>query len=184
MYSSKGAGIFYLGKGAAIESVMTGGGQEFGFRSGTENIPAIVGLARGMELAVQKREKETKRIGLLKAYFLKELRRLDRTLRLNGSEKGLPHILNVSFSKISGADLLLYLDLHGVAVSAGSACAARSPEPSHVLLALGLKDSHLLNSLRFSFGRGTTKAHLMKTLRLIKDGLSKKQFPTSHTKRH
>lgn len=179
MYSPKGVGILYarqLTQSQLLSPVMTGGGQEFGFRSGTENVPLIVGLARGMLLGDMHREKETKRLYALKKSFFENLKKIDRKILLNGPviERGLPHILNVSFSTIVASDFLVYFDLHGVAVSTGSACQARSPKPSHVLQALGSEIERINRSVRFSFGRETTSAELGSVIRLIKRRLGKK----------
>lgn len=179
MYSPKGVGVLYarqLTEHQLLSPVMTGGGQEFGFRSGTENVPLIVGLARGMILADEHRTKEAKRLYAFKDLFFKELRKADRKILLNGSatERGLPHILSVSFSKIVASDLLVYLDLHGIAVSTGSACQARSPKPSHVLKALSFEAGRINRSVRFGFGRETTKGELNATVRLIKGRLERK----------
>lgn len=179
MYSPKGVGVLYarqLTQAQLLSPVMTGGGQEFGFRSGTENVPFIVGLARGMVLGDMHREKETKRLYTLKDFFFKELKKIDRKILLNGPAigRGLPHILSISFSKMVTSDLLVYLDLHGVAVSTGSACQARSPKPSHVLKALDFEAGRINRSMRLSFGRGTTSAELSSTVRVIKERLGKR----------
>ncbi|MEK7187517.1 MAG: aminotransferase class V-fold PLP-dependent enzyme [Patescibacteria group bacterium] len=192
MYSSKGVGALYVrdsqlvtknakqgsrggsGSGSALypshytlSPMLTGGGQEFGFRSGTENVPLIVGLAKAMELAEKNREKESERIKSLKQYFWKELQKIDQKAIVNGSESGLPHILNLALSRPLAADLLVYLDLRGVAVSTGSACAARSPQPSHVLQVMGLSKEKISKSVRFSFGRATDKKQIDTVIRLI-----------------
>lgn len=172
LYGPKGVGVLYvknLDSERSVFPIITGGGQEFGVRSGTENVPLLVGMARAMKFAFQERDQEVKRLRGLKEYFWNGLRELDSRVRLNGPSimEGLPHILNVSFSRVLAADLLVALDLQGVAVSAGSACRARSPQPSHVLKSIGLSDDRIQKSLRFSFGRGTTRGDLGRTISLL-----------------
>ncbi|MEK7093873.1 MAG: cysteine desulfurase family protein [Patescibacteria group bacterium] len=173
VYGPKGVGALYvrgLTERSVIEPLLAGGGQEFGFRSGTENVSLIVGFVRAVELRGQKRKKEEEKITALKKYCFQKMSLVDKKILLNGVslKEGLPHILNVAFSSILASDLLVYLDLHGVAISAGSACTARSPEPSHVLKALGLPTDRISRSVRFSFGSDTTRAQIDTAIRLIK----------------
>lgn len=168
-----------------IHPLITGGGQEFGFRSGTENVPAIVGFAKAVELVSNSRELENKRIMGLKNYFWRELKKITPKAEINGSgnqtgsrfvlinEKSLPNIINVYFPGCKAEELMARLDLAGVAVSSGSACASRSAEPSHVLLAMGLGKERARGSIRFSFGRPTAKNEIKKALKIIRGILKK-----------
>lgn len=172
IYGPKGIGALYVcspnSKSQILNSIISGGGQEFGLRSGTENIPLIVGFAKAIELAVKNREKETKRISILRDYFWKQIRKIYPRVQLNEPLKNrLPNILNIYFPKKSAEDLLIKFDLAGVAVSAGSACSARSLEPSHVLRACGLPVERIKSSLRISLGKFTTKAELNETIKRI-----------------
>src|SRR3989344_763097 len=136
IYGPKGIGVLYVRSlrptPHILHPIITGGGQEFGLRSGTENVPAIVGFAKAVELAVKNREKETKRIAELTNYFWKELKKIYPKAKLNGimNNSFLPNILNIYFPNQNAQDLLTKLDLNGITVSSGSACSTRSTQPS------------------------------------------------------
>lgn len=144
-----------------IAPILFGGGQEHGLRSGTENTPAIAGFGKAVELAVRRREKEARRLEALRDYFIGKLTALRSDIRLNGSaRRRLPNNANVSFPGMAAEALVTALDRQGIAVSAGSACAAHAAKPSHVLEALGIPQSYRKSAVRFSFGKDTTKADL------------------------
>ncbi|HEX4915609.1 MAG TPA: IscS subfamily cysteine desulfurase [Vicinamibacterales bacterium] len=154
IYGPKGIGALYVRrKRVAIEAQIDGGGHERGLRSGTLNVPAIVGFGRAAEIARAEMESEAKRVGALRDRLLAGLRsRIDR-ITVNGAmDQRLPGNLNVSFAGVDGEALLVSLD--DIAVSSGAACT--QAEPSHVLLALGMKTDQALASLRFGIGRATT----------------------------
>lgn len=168
----KGVGALYVRsfnpKFHILSPVITGGGQEFDLRSGTENVPLIAGLAKAAELVVEKREKEIKRLTELKKFFLKKIKKFFPKARINGGEPALPNILNIWFPGQAANDLLIKLDLAGIAVSIGSACSARAPKDSYVLKALGLPLKRIRESLRFSFGRFTIKEEVQKAIKIMK----------------
>ena len=175
IYGPKGAGCLYVrgldsaGKRSSIAEITTGGGQEFEMRSGTENIPAIVGFTKAAELVTNLRELESRRVGKLCDYLWVRLKKSVKGAKLNGDDKKrLPSNLNVYFPGISAEDMLIKLDLNGVAVSAGSACAARSLEPSRVLLAMGFNEKRAKGSIRFTLGRMTTKKDIDNFLAITK----------------
>jgi cysteine desulfurase len=154
LYGPKGTGALYIGKGTRIEPLIHGGGQERGIRSGTENTPSIVGFGRAAEIAQQEMASEGKREIKLRDKLMKGL--LDNILYsfMNGhSSKRLPDNAAVRFSFIEGESILLSLDMMGVAASSGSACTAKTLEPSHVLLATGLKHEEAHGSVLFTLGR-------------------------------
>lgn len=162
IYGSKGVGVLYVRNLPPttyhLLPTMTGGGQEFGLRSGTENVPLIVGMAEAMEIAAT-RKKETKRIAAIRDYFLRGLRKTGIRFELNSpQEEVLPNILNLFFPDYPADELVSRLDMLGIAVGTGSACASRAPEVSHVLTAAGFPRAHAKHSIRVSFGRPTTKA--------------------------
>jgi cysteine desulfurase len=173
IYGPKGIGALYI-KNKIKDKIwpqITGGGQEFKMRSGTENIPSIVGFAKAIELAFNWRQKEFKRIYDLRNYFWKNLKLIFKKIKLNQEpnfKNTLPNILNIYFPGKNSDELITKLDLLGIAVSSGSACRARSPEPSYVLLACGYNKDRAQQSLRFSFGRFTKKQDIDKALVLIK----------------
>lgn len=175
IYGPKGIGVLYAKNVTTtpsfIKSEITGGGQEFGLRSGTENVPLIVGFAKAAELACAIQEKETKRILALREFILKNIKKIFLTAEVNGSvsiaaDNGvlatLPNILNIYFPCRAAEDMVVKLDLAGVAVSAGSACRARALGSSYVIEALGYSKERARSSLRFSLGRQTTKAEAVK----------------------
>ena len=170
IYGPKGMGLLYAKNSKFLNPIITGGGQEFGFRSGTENVPAIIGFAKAAELVNKNREKETKRITKLSAYFWKKLKKMCPKTEINGASiKRLPNILNIYFPSHRADDMLIKLDLNGIAVSSGSACSARAMKPSYVLKAIGLTDQKIKSSLRFSFGKPTTKKEINETIKKLRE---------------
>ena len=160
----------------AISPIITGGGQEQGFRSGTENVPGIIGFAAAVKRTDALREKETRRLRALQTYFLEKLHAFDPAITLNGDrEKRIPNNLSLdippsSDGKGSAQDLVIALDLAGFAVSPGSACAARTCAPSHVLRAIGRSPIRAMSGIRITMGRQTNKPAvdtLLRTLRKI-----------------
>ncbi len=171
LYGPKGTGLLYVKRGLKLQPIIHGGGQERGLKSGTENIPGIVGLATAVVLAQSKATAESKRLTTLRNYFWSEIQKIYPQTHLNGDlSRRLPNNINISFPGHEGETLLYKLDKQGIAVSTGSACSETSQEPSHVLKALGLSAKLASSSLRFSFGRQTTRKELdyvLKKLKLI-----------------
>ena len=168
IYGPKGIGALYIRKFRQenLKPIITGGGQEFGLRSGTENVPAIVGFGKAAELAVKERVKNFKNVMALKNQFWRGLKRVYPQAEMNGDSKA-PHILNIYFPTEFAGDLLIKLDIAGVAVSTGSACSARSFTPSYVLQALGFSQERVRGSLRFSFGKTLRIEDIKKALKQI-----------------
>lgn len=151
--ASKGIGILYIKQGVKIKPIINGGSQERDFRSGTENVPGIVGLAKAVELA---EKKDYNKIKDSRDKLVKEILKIKGT-RLNGSSsKRIFNNINISFQGIEGESLLMKLDKLGIAASTGSACSSHSLKPSHVLLAIGLKDFDAHGSLRLTLGNPLT----------------------------
>ncbi len=168
IYGPKSIGVLYIKKGVKVEPLIFGGGQEHKMRSGTENVPAIIGLAKALQLAQADREKENARLIVLRDYFIKEALKNISGARLNGSAKTrLPNNINISVPRVEGEAMVLYLDSYGIYVSTGSACSSASLKPSHVLLALGLSHDMAHNSLRFTLGRKTARADLNYVLEVL-----------------
>lgn len=158
IYGPKGIGFLYRRMGTKIKPMIYGGNQEMRTRAGTENVPLIVGLAKALELVQSAREEETKRLTVLRDYFIKELKSRVSKVVLNGnSTKRLPNNVNVSILDIEGEALILYCDAKGISFSTGSACTSDSLDPSHVILALGKPYEFAHSSMRFSMGKDTTK---------------------------
>jgi cysteine desulfurase len=158
IYGPQGVGALYVrGGGAGLEPMIVGGGQERGLRAGTENVAGIVGFATAVELAVQEQTARRAHLEQCEAAFLDELQRGRIEWQLNGAmAPRAPGILNVSFPALQNRDLLIALDLEGIAVSAGSACSSGFLETSHVLAGMGLCDARSRTALRFSFGMSNT----------------------------
>jgi len=168
LYGPKGAGVLYIRKGTKLVSLMHGGAHEKRRRAGTENVPAIVGLGKAVELAGQEVGKEAERLAYLRDKLIEGLgEKIDHT-RLNGHPtRRLPNNVNVSIDFVEGESMLLNLDLEGIFASTGSACSSASLEPSHVLLALGLPAEQAHGSLRFTLGRENTEADIERVLEVL-----------------
>lgn len=157
MYGPKGVGALYIKKGTKLVPLIYGGGQEYGLRSGTENLPSIVGMGKAAELAKTEMQAESTRLSKLRDKFIKGLLESIPYSFLNGHPtKRLPNNVAVRFSFIEGESMLLNLDMAGVAASSGSACTAKTLEPSHVLRAIGLKHEEAHGSLLFTLGKQNT----------------------------
>jgi len=155
--------------------LLSGGNQEFGLRSGTENVPAIVGFAEAAKIVSKVRVREARRVAELKNYFLRGTKKAIPNVFINGmadKKQTLPHVINLSFPGRPAEELLTRLDLAGFAVSTGSACRSRSAEPSHVILALGYKEERARESLRVSFGRDTKKSDILKLVKELRNSPS------------
>ena len=168
IYGPKGIALLYVKTGTKINPLLHGGGHEFGLRSSTVNLPAIVGFTKAAEIAIKNFDQENDRLSKLRDYLIKNILKTIPDSHLNGHPtKRLSNNLNISFDRVEGESLLLELDYYGIEASTGSACSSASLEPSHVLLATGLKPEQAHGSLRFSLGRYTTKAdadYLLKVL--------------------
>jgi len=156
MYGPKGVGALYVREGLRIEPLLHGGGQERGLRSGTENMPGIVGFGKAAEIAKQEMQTNMIKLTKLRDRFIEGLLKPLPYTFLNGHPTNrLPDNVSVRYSFIEGESMLLSLDMNGVLVSSGSACASKTLEPSHVLLATGLKHEEAHGSIMFTLGRET-----------------------------
>jgi cysteine desulfurase len=170
MYGPKGVGALYIKPGTTIEPVNQGGGQERGLRSGTENIPGIVGFAKAAEIAKNEMATESQRLTLLRNNLIKGLIEPIPYSYLNGHPtQRLPNNVSVRYSFIEGESILLSLDIMGVYASSGSACAAKTLQPSHVLLALGLQPEDAHGSLMATLGKENTQEDIDKVKSLMPD---------------
>jgi cysteine desulfurase len=164
----KGVGALYVRSGVVIEPIVHGGGQESGRRSGTENVIGAVGMARALELAVGGQAELAPRVARLRDRLEAGIRAAIADVRFNGAGgPRLPGNSNVSFAGALSEELLLQLDLQGVAVSAGSACASGAIEASHVIEALGIDARWRSGPVRFSLGRTTTEEEVDRVLALL-----------------
>ena len=160
-YGPKGVGALYVRKGTRIATMQTGGGQEKGRRTGTENVAGIVGLGTAMRLAAERRDAESARQARLRDRLIAGVRARVPDAILNGHPtERLPNNASFCFPGTQGEALVIALDLEGFSASSGSACTSGNTEPSHVLLALGLEPSVAQGSLRLTVGRETTEADI------------------------
>lgn len=167
LYGPKGVGMLFVRKGVKIEPLLHGGGHEFGLRSSTENIPGIVGFAKAVEIAGKEMRKEAKRLTKMRDRLIKGVLKIENS-HLNGHPtKRLPNNTNFWFAFIEGESLIMKLDDKGVAASTGSACSSKSLEPSHVLLAIGLKPHEAHGSLRLTLGKYTKKEDIDYVLEVV-----------------
>ena len=178
IYGSKGVGALYKRRGIPFRTPVPGGGQEFGLRSGTENVPAIVGLAKALELVDVIKEKESRRVIMLRDYFFEQLKDSNNfdsaKVSINGDlENRLPNNINISVRGIPSELLVLEFDARGISVSAKSACQSDDPDESYVLKALNPNLSSEDGSIRFSLGRHTTKNDIDVVIKSLKIILSK-----------
>lgn len=166
IYGPKGVGLLYIRQGTRIKPIIYGGGQEKTLRSGTENIPGIVGFAKALALVEAEKERENARLSKLRDYFIAEIFARIGKVRLNGHPtKRLPNNINVSILDIEGEAFILFMDRYGVACATGSACDSATLDPSHVILSLGVPYEFAHSSIRFTLGRRTSKADIDYTLK-------------------
>lgn len=170
MYGPKGVGALYIKKGTRLEPLIHGGGQQRGLRSGTENLPGIVGFGKAAEIAKEEISSESERLENLRDKLIKGLLDPVQHSFLNGHPtKRLPNNAAVRYSFIEGESVLLDLDMKGVAASSGSACTAKTLEPSHVLRAIGLKHEEAHGSLLFTLGRQNTEEEVDYVISIMPD---------------
>lgn len=168
-HGPKGIGVLYIRSGVKIDRLISGGHQERRMRAGTTDTPLIVGMAKALEIAVRDRESNNARISALRNDFIdKVLKEIPYVYLNGGMEHRLPNNANLSFEYIEGESILINLDLAGIAVSSGSACSSGSLEPSHVILALGVKEELAHSSIRFSLGKDTTQEEMDYTFDVLK----------------
>jgi cysteine desulfurase len=170
MYGPKGVGALYIKTGTKVQPIIQGGGQERGLRSGTENIPGIVGMGEAAELARKEMKSEGKRLTRLRDKLIKGvLDKIDYSFLNGHPTERLPGNANLRFSYIEGESLILGLDMHGVQVSSGSACTSKTLEPSHVLLAIGLAHEEAHGSLVFTMGKQNAEEDVDYVLEVLPD---------------
>ena len=173
MYGPKGVGALFVNRKnprVKVTSQMDGGGHERGMRSGTLNVPGIVGFGKAAEISMKEMQQDAERLSKLRDKLENALMQIEETY-LNGSkEHRMPHVSNISFKHVEGEGLMMTFN-QNVGVSSGSACTSASLEPSYVLVALGLGDDLAHSSIRFSLGRFTTEEEIDYTIKALKKGV-------------
>ncbi len=175
MYGPKGVGALYVRRKnprVKVTAQMDGGGHERGMRSGTLNVPGIVGFGKACEICVNEMEEETKRVSKLRDKLQTELMKVEESYLNGDKEHKLPHVTNISFKYVEGEGLLMGFNKE-IALSSGSACTSASLEPSYVLKALGLGDDLAHSSLRFGLGRFTTEDQIDYTVEQVTKTVNK-----------
>ena len=168
IYGPKGVACLYIREGVKIEPLLHGGGQEMGFRSSTVNVSGVVGFAKACQIAKKEMKKESRCLTRLRNKLIKGVLREIPGSHLNGHpEKRLPNNANFWFEFVEGESMVIQLDLLGIAASTGSACSSAKLEPSHVLLAIGLRHEQAHGSLRLSLGRWTTEKEINFVLKVL-----------------
>lgn len=174
MYGPKGVGALYVSRKnprVKVTAQMDGGGHERGMRSGTLNVPGIVGFGKAAEIAMQEMEQDAARLSQLRDKLEKGFQEMEE-IYINGNvEHRMPHVTNISFKHVEGEGLMMTFNQE-IALSSGSACTSASLEPSYVLVALGLGDDLAHSSLRFSLGRFTTEEDVNYAIESIKRGVN------------
>jgi len=169
IYGPKGIALLYLKLGTPILRLISGSGHEFDLRGGTEAVPLIVGFKTAFELAEQEKDENLKHFFTLRNYFLQKLKESGVKFEVNTNlDHSSPKILNLYFPTKLAQDLFLFLDLHGICVSPGTACKSRSPEPSYMVKEVFKDSERAKRSLRFSFGKQTTFEEIDKVIDLLK----------------
>lgn len=170
IHGPKGVGFLYINERTKVRPIVYGGGQQKGMRSGTENVPGVVGMAKAVEMIYSNLDEDIRRLYELKQTFIEGISKIDN-IKINGLTgwESAPHIVSVSIRGIRSEVMLHALEEKGIYVSAGSACAARKPTPSNTLRAIGIDKDLLDSTIRFSFSVFTTMEEINYTLEALYD---------------
>lgn len=171
-YGPKGAGVLYIKNGVKMEKLVGGGEQERGLRGGTLNVAGIVGMAAAYKTACAQMQENNEKITRLSSLFQEQISSL-QGVEINGDGEKLPSVLNLRFIGVENAALLYAMDLKGVAMAAGSACASASVKPSHVLTAMHLSEKQAKESVRISFGKDNTEEEVERAASLLIETVEK-----------
>lgn len=170
IHGPKGIGFLYVDEKVKIKPILFGGGQQSGLRSGTENVPAIAGLAKAVEIVYSDLDREVEKLYRLKEAFVEGVRKIpDIVVNGHPGRDGAPHVISVSFRDVRSEVLLHALEDKGIYVSAGSACSAHKPQPSATLQAMGIEKELLGSTIRFSLSVFTTMEEINYTLQTLYD---------------
>lgn len=173
IYGPKGIGGLYLDKKHVISPIVFGGNQERGLRSGTENVPGIIGFGEAVRIMSEKYKEEREHVYKVKKHFLERIKEEIDNIRINTDlDNSSPYIVNISFKNVRGEVLLHYLEQKDIYVSTTSACSSKSTEKSHVLKSMGLKDNEIEGAIRFCFSYEITEEDIDYTVEVLKQSVS------------
>ncbi len=169
-YGPQGAGALYIRPKVKVQPILPGGGQERGLRSGTENIFAIVGMGEAARIAQAEMGEEARRLKEMRDKLIEEILKIEEAYLTGHPTQRLPHHASFRFSRIEGESILLNMDMrHNIQVATGSACSSKTLEPSHVLLAIGLKHEEAHGSMVLTLGRGNRPEEIPKISEAVKE---------------
>lgn len=169
LYGPRGAGALYVKPGVKLQSIMPGGGQERGLRSGTENVFAISGMGEAAKIAKKEMKDESVRLTKIRDKLIQDITRIDESYVTGSPKNRLPNHASFRFSHIEGESILLNMDMYGIQVATGSACSSKTLEPSHVLIAIGLKHEEAHGSMVMTLGRSNNMDQVPKIIKSVKD---------------
>jgi len=167
IYGPKGVGALWVRQGVRLQPIILGGGQEKGLRSGSENVPAIVGFGKAAEITAKEWGEEAGRLRRLRDRIIDNVLKIEESYLNGHPEKRLPNNVNVRFSYIEGESIVLSLDMVGIQASTGSACSSKTLQPSHVLMACGLKHEEAHGTLLLTLGRYNTDEDVDRLLEVL-----------------
>ncbi|MDR1773498.1 MAG: cysteine desulfurase [Clostridioides sp.] len=170
-HGPKGIGFMYIKKDSKIKPFLHGGGQERGFRSGTENVPGIYGIGKATEVLFEDLNSNIEKMKSLRELLKSQIEKNIDNIKINSTEDGVCHILNVSFLDVKGEVLLHFLEQKGIYVSTGSACSSKK-KGSHVLNAIGLSQDEIDGAIRFSLSELNTEEEILKAVDVLKDSVN------------
>jgi len=173
LYGPKGAGALYVRQGVKIQPILFGGGQEKGLRSGTENIFAIAGMGEAAKIAMKDMKNESSRLQKIRDKLISEITKIEQTYLTGHPVKRLPHHASFRFSHIEGESILLNMDMYGIQVATGSACSHKTLEPSHVLLAIGLKHEEAHGSMVITLGKSNNINQVPVIVKAVKETVNR-----------
>ena len=169
LYGPRGAGALYVKPGVKLQSVLPGGGQERGLRSGTENVFAIVGMGEAAQIAKKKMKEENILLKKIRDKLIMEITKIEKSYLTGHPTDRLPHHASFRFSYIEGESILLNMDMYNIQIATGSACSSKTLEPSHVLLAIGLKHEQAHGSMVMTLGRSNNMKQVSIIVKSVKE---------------
>jgi cysteine desulfurase len=173
LYGPRGAGALYIKPGVKIQSVMPGGGQERGLRSGTENIYAIAGMGQAAHIMKKEMKSQCERLKNIRDKLISEITKIENSYLTGHPTKRLPHHASFRFDYIEGESILLNMDMYGIQIATGSACSSKTLEPSHVLLAIGLKHEEAHGSMVMTLGRSNKMEQVPKIVNAVEETVNR-----------